>query len=213
MVSKAVEVLRGLGRGTRGVEDSVSYSLGHRIRCEILAALHEGPECAAGLAKIVKQPLSTVTHHIEELLKDGSIDIARTEKVRGNISQHYYHVVELPEFSDEEIAAMSPEDRQVLAALILQASTSEAMASLWAGKLSSNPRVSLIWNRIPLDGQGQEDFADLILGTWSRVKEIEAESTNRRIESGEPGVMYIVTLFGYERARSSAPPPLATGEA
>jgi DNA-binding transcriptional ArsR family regulator len=208
----AIAALRNLGKGERGVEDSVSYAVGHRIRIEILAALHEGPESANGLAKIVRQPLSTVTHHIEELLKDGSIEIARTEQVRGNLSQNFYIVVELPEFSDEEIAAMTPEERQALAGLILQASTAEALASLWAGKLHSDPRVMLAWNRINLDRQGREDFADEQARSWGRVKEIEAEATNRRAESGEPGVTYIVTSLGYERSRNSAPPPVASGE-
>jgi DNA-binding transcriptional ArsR family regulator len=212
MVTKAIQALRRLGTGKRGVEDSVSYGLGHRIRIEILAALHEGPESPDGLAKIVRRPLSTVTHHIEELLEDGSIEIAKTERVRGNISQHYYIVIELPEFSDEEIAAMTPEERHALAALIVQAAAAEALASLWAGKLSNNPRVMLAWDRIPLDKQGCEDLADELARSWGRVKEIGVESTNRRAKSGEPGVMYVVTSFGYERARSAAPPPLASGE-
>jgi len=212
MVAKAVEALRRMGKGTRGVEDSVSYAVGHRIRIEILAALHEGPESADGLAKIVRRPLSTVTHHIEELLKDGSIEIARTEQIRVNMTQHFYRVVDLPEFSDEEIAAMTREERQALAGLILQASMAESLASLWAGKMHSDPRVFLAWNRITLDKQGRDDFADEQIQSWGRVKEIECESTNRRAESGEPGVTYIVTSFGYERSRISAPPPVALGE-
>jgi DNA-binding transcriptional ArsR family regulator len=212
MVAKAVEALRRMGKGTRGVEDSVSYAVGHRIRIEILAALHEGPESAAGLAKVVRQRLSTVTHHIEELLADGSIEVARTKQVRVNMTQHFYRVVELPEFSDEEIAAMSLGERQALAGLILQASMAESLASLWAGKMKNDPRVFLAWNRINLDRQGRDDFADEQIRSWQRVKEIECESTNRRAVSGEPGVTYIVTSFGYERSRTSAPPPVASEE-
>jgi DNA-binding transcriptional ArsR family regulator len=211
MVTKAVEALRRMGKGGRGIEESVSYAVGHRTRIEILAALHEGPESADGLAKIVRQRLSTVTHHIEELLKDGSIEIAKSVTIRGNITQHYYRVVELPEFSDEEIEAMSPDERQAMAALILQASMSEALASLWAGKMVDDPRVMLAWNRINLDQQGRDDFADEQARSWFQVKEIEAESANRLADSDEEGVTYIVTTFGYERSRKSAPPPLASG--
>lgn len=207
MVVKALEALRRMGKAGRGVEDTVSYAIGHRIRIEILAALHEGPESADGLAKIVRRRLSTVTHHIEELLKDGSIEIARSERV-GNLVQHYYIVVELPEYSDEEIAEMTPDERQALAALILQASMAEALASLWAGKLNSDPRVFLAWNRYNLDRQGRDDLADEQLRSWRRVKEIEAESTNRRAETGELGVTYVVTSLGFERSRTSAPDPL-----
>lgn len=214
MVAKAVEALRRIGAGSRGVEETVSYAVGHRVRIEILAALHEGPETAAGLAKIVRQRLSTVTHHLEELLTDGSIEIARTEQIRANMTQNYYRVVELPEFSDEEIAAMRPEERQALAALIVQAATAEALASLWAGKLITDPRVFLAWNRLNLDERGREDVADEQSSSWQRIKEIECESANRLAESDdEQGVTYVVTSFGYERCRTSAPPPLSLGDA
>lgn len=208
MAMDALEQLRKVGQGERGVEETVSYGVGHRYRIEILAALHEGPASQTELAKIIRKPVTTIGHHIEELLSDGSIEIARTETIRGNIGQHYYRVVELPEFSDEEIEEMSPEDRQTLAAVILQAAMAEALASLWAGKLNSDPRVMLSWNRINLDKQGREDFADELARSWERVKEIECESANRLAESGEQGVTYIVTSFGYERSRNSAPPPL-----
>lgn len=211
MGTNAVAALRRMGKGVRGIEESVSYAVGHRTRIEILAALHEGPESADGLAKIVRQRLSTVTHHIEELLKDGSIEIAKSVTIRGNIKQNYYRVVELPEFSDEEIEAMSLDERQALAALIVQAATAEALASLWAGKMIHDPRVFLAWNRINLDRQGRNDVADEQIQSWERVKEIECESANRMAESDEEGVTFIVTSFGYERNRTSAPPPLGSG--
>lgn len=208
MGAKAVEALRRLGRGSRGVEDSVSYAVGHRIRIEILAALHEGPESADSLAKIVGRTLSIVTYHIEELLKDGSIEVAFSKQIRANMTQHFYRMVELPEFSEEEIAAMTPEERQALAALILQATTAEALASLWAGKLHTDPRVKLIWDRLPLDEQGREDLADEQAESWGRIRGIAGDAANRMAESGEKGVTYVVHIFGYERSRSTAPAPL-----
>lgn len=209
MGAKAVEALRRMGRGSRGVEDSVSYAVGHRIRIEILAALHEGPESADSLAKIVGRPLGIVTYHIEELLKDGSIEVAYSKQIRANMTQHFYRMIELPEFSEEEIAAMTPEERQALAALILQATTAEALASLWAGKLHTDPRVKLIWDRLTLDEQGREDLADEQADSWSRIRGIAGDATNRMVESGEKGVTYVVHIFGYERSRSTAPTPLA----
>lgn len=208
--AEAVADLR-LGKGSRGVEDSVSYAVGHRIRIEILAALHEGPESANGLAKIVRRPLSTVTHHIEELLKAGSIEVARTEQV-GNLVQHFYCALELPYYSDEEAARLTFHERKAIIGTILQASMAEALASLWAGKLHTDVRAILAWNRINLDRKGREDLADEQARSWRRTQEIEAEAANRRAISGEPGVTYVVTSFGYERSRTSPPEPLASGD-
>lgn len=211
-MTKAVAALRRVGTSGRSVEDAVSYAVGHRIRIEILAALHERPETTASLAKIVRQRLSTVSYHLEELLRDGSIEIARTEQIR-NVAQNFYVVAKLPEFSDEEIDEMSAEERQALAALILQASMAESLASLWAGKLNVDPRVFLAWNRINLDGQGRDDLADEQIRSWRRIKDIECEAANRMAESGESGTTYVVTSLGYERSRSSAPDPLPLGDA
>jgi len=208
MGTKTVAALRRMGKGARGVEDSVSYAVGHRIRIEILAALHEGPESADGLAKIIGRQLSIVTYHIEELLKDGSIEVAYSRPIRTNMSQYFYRVVELPEYSEEEIAAMTPEERHALAALILQATTVEALASLWAGKLHTDPRVKLIWDRFNLDQQARDELADEQAESWGRVKGIAGDAANRMAKSGEKGVTYVVQIFGYERSRSAAPPPL-----
>jgi DNA-binding transcriptional ArsR family regulator len=207
MVAKAVDALRRLGTEDRGVEESVSFALAHRIRIEILAALHEGPASSKELAETVRRSLSTVDHHIKELLTDGSIEIARTKKV-GNLVQYFYSMVKLPYYSDEDVAAMTRDDRQALIGLILQAAMAEAMASLWAGKMADDPRIFLAWNRVNLDRQGRDDLADEQTRSWARQHEIEAEAANRLAETGEPGVTFVVTSFGYERSRTSAPDPV-----
>lgn len=211
-MAKPAAALQGKGsRGNRSVEEAVSYAVGHRVRIEVLAALHEGPASAKDLSKIVGQPLSNVTHHVEELLASGSIEIARTETV-GNITQNFYCVVKLPLYSSEDFAAMTPAERQATCGLVLQASMAEALASLWAGKLNNDARVMLAWNRINLDEQGREDLADEQDRSWERMQEIEAEAANRRSESGEPATTYVITSLGFERSRSSAPAPVRSGE-
>jgi DNA-binding transcriptional ArsR family regulator len=210
-----LEELRRIGQGERGIEDAVSYAVGHRIRLEIVAALHEGSESAAGLAKIVRRPLSTVTHHIEQLLKDGLIGIAKTEKV-GNLTQAYYRVIKLTEFSREEVAAMTAEERHALFALVVQSATTEALCALWAEKMIDDPNIVLAWNRINLSKQGRKAIADEQIRSWERLKEIECEDANRRAETGDQGVTYIVSTFGFERSRTVAPEPkgnsLASGD-
>jgi DNA-binding transcriptional ArsR family regulator len=189
------------------VEEAVSYGVGHRVRIEILAALHEGTASAAELSRILREPLSNLGHHIEQLLKQGSIEVADTRRV-GNVTQYIYCTVELPEFTSEEFDALSDDEKQATLAVVLQASTAEAMASLWAGKLVGDPRVMLAWNRINLDRRGRDELAQEQDRSWLRIKEIEAESANRRAESGETGTTYVVTSYGYERSRTEAPAPI-----
>jgi Helix-turn-helix domain len=200
-------------RGTSGrtVEEAVSYSVGHRIRIEVLAALHEGPASSSELARIVHQPLSNLAHHVAELLASGSIEVVDTRRV-GNVLQNIYCMVELPEYTSEEFAAMTDDERQATLGIVLQASLAEALASLWAGKLIEDPLVMLAWNRVNLDDQGRADLATEQDRSWLRIKEIEAESANRRAKTGDPGTTYVVTSFGYQRSRTEAPVPFKTDE-
>src|SRR5207342_1624877 len=126
---------------------------------EVLAALNEGVASATELARIVHQPLSTVTHHIEELLKSVSIEVAKTERVR-NISQNFYRAIELPFFTDEQMETMPPAARQEIYGVILQAVMAEALAAFWAGKITSDPRAWLSWRWFNVDAQGRQDIAE-----------------------------------------------------
>jgi hypothetical protein len=130
----------------------------------------------------------------------GSIEIAKVEK-RRNADLHYYRAVEMPNYSEEDIAAMTPEERQATAGLIVQHATAEIMAALAAGKLNNDPSVCLAWRWFNLDEQGRQDLAEEQVRWWERTQEIEAESTNRRAESGEDATSMLITQFGYERAR------------
>jgi DNA-binding transcriptional ArsR family regulator len=195
----------------RTIEEAVSYAVGHRIRIEVLAALNEGSRSPNELAKLVGQPLSKVTHHIHELVESRSIELARTAQVRNTV-QHFYRAVEVPFFSDEEMASMAQRERQEIYGLILQASMAEALAAFWAGKITNDPRVWLSWRWFNVDAQGRSDIADEQAKSWARIQEIESESSTRRADSGEEAVSVIVTSQGYERSRTSPTPPATTGK-
>jgi DNA-binding transcriptional ArsR family regulator len=178
----------------------VSYAVGHRIRIEVLGILNEGPRSPSELAKLTRQPLTTISHHIKELVDSGCIELARVEKVR-NADQHYYRAVELPFISDDEADLLPPEVKQEYAAVILQAIMAEGLGALWAGKMSNDPTVRMMWRWFNLDEQGRRELADEQRESWERVVEIEARSTARRVESGEKATSMVVTAMGFERAR------------
>lgn len=187
------------GQSKKTIEEVVSYAIGHRTRVHILIVLNEGTFTPGQIAEIIGLPLNSVSNHIRELVDAGSIELVKTEQVR-NATLHYYRAVEMPFYSDEEIAAMPWQQRQVSAGLIVQSLIAEVMAALWAGKLA-DPRVCLAWNWFNVDEQGRRDIDAEQRRSWERVQEIEVESTNRRAESGEDATSILVTLLGYERAR------------
>lgn len=200
-----------LGQGHRSIEDAVHYSIAHRIRAEILAILNEGIHTPDDLSKMIGEPLSKTGHHIKELLEDGSIELACIKSVR-NTLQHFYRAVEVPFYSDEEVAAMPPEGKQAIIGLILESVVAEALASFNAGKMVEDPRIWLSWRWFNVDDQGRDDIADEQARHWARVQEIEAESTERRIETGEDARSVIVTSMGYIRSRAAPNPPRTRSE-
>lgn len=172
----------------------------------MLAMLHERPRSPSELSRLIGLPLSTVGHHIEELVRDESIELAKIERVR-NTNEHFYRAVKLPFYSDEEMWAMSPEERQEIYGLILQSATAEALAAFWAGKMSMDPRIWMSWCWFNVDAKGRQDIADEQARSWSRIQEIEGESANRLAESEEEAMSIIVTSMGFMRSRTSLTPP------
>jgi Bacterial regulatory protein, arsR family len=194
-----------LGQGKRGVEKAVGYALKHQRRVELLCLLNEGERNRYELAALIGVEPHKIKHHLKELLDEGSIELAYSKRV-GNLIQHYYRAVEIPFYSDEEIEALRPEERQAFAGVILQAVMAESLAALWAGKMAEDRRVWLSWRWFHVDSQGRQGIADEQARHWERVREIEAESTNRCAKSGEPTKSIIVTSLGHIRCRRA---PLA----
>jgi DNA-binding transcriptional ArsR family regulator len=199
------------GQSGKSVEERLAYSVSHRTRVYVLTILNEGVFTPDQIAAIIGERTPNVSHHIKELLDAGSIELAKTEKVR-NTTQHYYRAVEMPFYTDEEIAAMSPEQRQVTIGVTLQCLMAEVMSAFWAGKMATDPRLWLSWRWFNVDEEGRQDLADEQERSWRRAQEIEAESTNRRAKSGEPAQSIIVASSGFQRERMSPTPPVNNRE-
>lgn len=199
---------RATDQKARGIEQRVSYAVGHRVRIEILAALHERSYSAIELARITRQSLSTVGHHVEELLKDGSIEVARTERVR-NISQSFYRAVRRAYTNSEEHAELSDEVKQETFGVILQAIMAESMASFWAGSMIEDDHIWLGWNWFNVDQEGREEIAAIQEQAWAQIQEVEARAAERRAESGEEPQSIVVSSLGFPRIRNTPLPPFA----
>ena len=199
MVAKLKDVANKLRKRT--VEDAVNYALGHGVRVDILCYLNEMPRSPSELAALLGLPLSKVEHHIKELLASRSIELAFVKEGAGNTKEHFYRAVEIPFFTDEEMWDKPFEVRQEIYGLILQSSVAEALAAFRAGKVSNDPYVCMAWRWFNLDAQGREDMAAENARSWNRRMEIEAESADRRAETGEEGASVIVSLLAHERAR------------
>lgn len=128
-----------------------------------------------------------------------------------NATRHFYRAVQQPYVSAEEAASMTPQQRQVIVGLILQSIMAESMSAFWTGHMIEDPNNTLLsWRWFNVDKEGQEEIINELAASWERVREIEARSAARRVESGEKAVSVIVAMQAFQRSRSSLTPP-ATG--
>lgn len=183
----------------KGIEEVVQYALGHKIRVHILIVLNDGIFTAAQLAEIIGEPLNNVSNHLRKMLDDGAVEIAREER-KGNVVQYWYKAVEIPYYSQGAAEEMTQLQRQMIAGAIVQSGSAEVLAALYAGKLA-DPRTVLFWHWYNVDQQGREDLEAENVRYLERVREIEAESVNRRAGSGEESTSMLVSLSVFERAR------------
>lgn len=185
----------------KGIEEVVQYALGHKIRVHILIILNDGIYTAAQLAEIIGEPLNNVSNHLRKMLDDGAVEVAKEER-KGNVVQYWYKAVAVPYYTQEEAERMTPLQRQVTVGAIVQSGTAELLAALYAETLR-DPKSILFWHWYNVDRQGREDLEAEGLRYLERVREIEAESANRRSESGEDGTSMLVSLSVFERARKA----------
>jgi DNA-binding transcriptional ArsR family regulator len=195
----------------RTPQQALSYAVGHRIRFEVLALLNESIRTPDELARLIRQPLGKVTHHINALAASGAIELARTEPVR-NTTRHFYRAIKIPYLSDEETRALPPETRREIIRLILQAIMAESLASFSAGRMDDDDDIWLSWRWFNLDAEGRREIADEQAESWERIQAIEARSAARRAESGGDPVSIIVSSLGYVRNRTSPKPPITFRE-
>lgn len=194
--------------GWQKLEEALSYALGHRIRIEILCLLNEAVYSTVELAARMPWSLPTVSYHVTELRRKGSIEVADVKKVR-NVDQHFYRAVELPEVDDEEAAKLPPAVKKEYAAVILQAVLAECLDAFRAEKLTE-PNVRMMWSWFNLDKEGRQELANEQRESWEHVNDIEARSINRQAESGEQGTSMIAVTLGFERSNMGRSTPPST---
>lgn len=190
----------------RSREEATHYTLGARVRAEIVTILNDGPASHSELAKLTGRSVSQIGHHIQELVEADSIELAAVVRVR-NQNVHVYRAIKRAYISDEEAEQATSEENNEVAAFIVQGFTAEMLCSLWAGKLDANQGpVVMEWQSLRVDMQTRLKIHQEQLESAQRVKELACEGANNLAESDEEGISVIVASFGFERSREPRTP-------
>jgi DNA-binding transcriptional ArsR family regulator len=185
------------------LDEGLIKALAHPLRWQIVTSLVERGEASpVELARMLDQPLATVSHHVRVLRDLRTIELTRTEQRRGAI-EHYYRAV-TPAFFDERQWALIPEPlRRALAGQVFTQVFAEAAA---AGGKGAFDAVGAHLDRmiVELDDEGWYDVSESLLDLLRRIQAIQAESDGRRGDSRARVAEIVLMQFEIEESLASA---------
>jgi DNA-binding transcriptional ArsR family regulator len=182
------------------LDESLMKALAHPLRWGILEIVSESGEASpVELARLLDQPLATVSHHVRVLRDSGSLELTRTEQRRGAL-EHYYRAV-MPPFFDVEQWERSPIVlRRGVAGQIFTHIVAEATAAGQAGAFDA-PEAHVDRMVVELDTEGWRELSALLMDVLRRTQAIQEKSDARRGEAEETRVAQ-VAILSFEMAES-----------
>jgi DNA-binding transcriptional ArsR family regulator len=192
---------------SRTIQESVIEALGHPLRWRILELVIDRSEASpVEIARILDQPLATVSHHVRVLRDAGCVELTRTEPRRGAV-EHYYRAV-APAFIDEEHWPELPlAVRRSFAGQTFERIVEEAVAAGSAGAFdAATAHVDRIL--VELDEPGREELSGLLTDVLRQAQAIQARSDERRADGADIRLSEIAVLHFVQAAPDGdAPPP------
>jgi DNA-binding transcriptional ArsR family regulator len=193
------------------LDDRLIKALAHPLRWRMLEVLTESGEASpVQLARLLDQPLATVSHHMRVLRDMQCVELVRTEPRRGAV-EHYYQPL-MPAFFDAEQWARVPGMlRRRLASDLFRLIVEESAAAGDGGAFDV-PTAHMDRLFVELDDHGRRELSDLLIDTMRRAQAIQERSDARRADESQVRLSEVVLLH-FERgvdgelpARSPAVP-------
>jgi DNA-binding transcriptional ArsR family regulator len=178
---------------SRPIQESLIKALGHPLRWRILEVVIDRSEASpVEIARILDQPLATVSHHMRVLRDSGCVELTRTEPRRGAV-EHYYRAAS-PAFIDDEHWPQLPLPlRRSYAGQIFERIVAEAVAAGTAGAFdAATAHVDRML--VELDEAGRAELSALLADVLRQAQAIQARSDARRANGGDVRLSEIALL-------------------
>jgi DNA-binding transcriptional ArsR family regulator len=115
------------------LDESLIKALAHPLRWRIVeTVLERGEASPVELARLLDEPLATVSHHTRVLRDNGCIELTRTVPRRGAV-EHYYRAIMPTFFDDDQWRRVPVVLRRGLAGQLFRRIFEEAAAAGGAG--------------------------------------------------------------------------------
>lgn len=135
-----------------------------------------------------------VSHHVKKLERLNLIELIEEREVGGTI-QHIYRAVIRPVVSDEVWAELSIEERQRFSIWVVQMIMADAAMSFAANMFDADPTNHLSRTPLLVDEEGFGEASAVQDKALTKYFDIETISTQRRAETGNPGIHVIAAMM------------------
>jgi DNA-binding transcriptional ArsR family regulator len=188
---------------SHSLDESLIKALAHPLRWRLLELMTErGESSPVELARLLEQPLATVSHHMRVLRDLGCVELSRTEQRRGAI-EHYYQPLVPAFFDDEQWARVPLPLRRGIAGQIFRRIFEEAASAGGAGAFDA-ATAHLDRMFVELDEPGREELSELLTEVLRRAQAIQDRS-DARGSSGDDVRLSEVALLHFEFASPHPP--------
>jgi DNA-binding transcriptional ArsR family regulator len=166
-------------RPSDSLDTRVLKALGHPLRLLLVELITERGEASpVELARALRFPLATVSHHVRFLRDLGYLELTRTEPRRGAI-EHFYRVIAPPFIDADEWEQLSVSVRRGLAGRTLRRIVRDAAAAGPSGGFDGG-RAHVDRMLLELDADGRKELSDALVAVLKLTQEIQRRSDARR---------------------------------
>lgn len=158
-------------------KETLARLIRHPVRCYALFSYSERVTSPRAIAEASDVPLNVVSYHTQVLLREGAIELVRTERRRG-AREHFYRAVLAVEIGDAQWSELPAKLRRPLVRGLIDAAAREAADALVAGGMDDAlAHMSRVY--FALDDRARRELAALLQETYERAKAIDRASRER----------------------------------
>ena len=167
----------------RTSEERIYKALSHPLRFKILVQLNERAASPSELAEELGEKIGNVAYHVRTLLALETIELVKTEQVRGTL-EHFYRATERPFVDDAHWASLPVSVRRQFADSILQGLWEHVVEATENGAWDEpDPHAS--WTSLDLDEEGHLEVTRILGQALEDVLTAHAASAGREAERDE----------------------------
>jgi DNA-binding transcriptional ArsR family regulator len=188
---------------SHSLDESLVKALAHPLRWRIVDTMVERGEVSpVQLARLLDEPLATVSHHTRVLRDHGCIELTRTEPRRGAV-EHYYRALMPAFFDDEQWKRVPIMLRRGVVGQVFRRIVDDAAAAGAVGAFDA-PGAHMDRLLVELDDDGWRELSELLLDVLRRAQAIQSRSDARRGDVGAARTSEVAILH-FEIAESIGP--------